>query len=78
MENFRPNDYSLAKLYITENKTLKCETPGNLNSRKYFQLNLNLIIKIPKVTQVFKAQEKHIEVLISAFICVYIFQILHR
>lgn len=77
MENFRPNDYSLAKLYITENKTLKMRNTSNLNSGKYFQFNLNIIIKIPKVTHVFKAQEKHIQVLISAFICVYIFQILH-
>lgn len=46
MENFRWNYYPLAKLHVTENRTLKWETPGNLNSGKYFQVNLSIITEM--------------------------------
>lgn len=46
MENFRLNYYSLAKLHVTENRTLNWETQGNLNSGKYFQVNLSIITEI--------------------------------
>lgn len=59
MEKFRPNNYSLAKLYVTENRALKWQTLGNLNLGKYFQFNLYIITRIAEVAHVVKAQEKH-------------------